>query len=214
MPFEAEGDDIGALINEHRGAIPMAEHVVTMDPPVHTRTRGLLSRLITPMRLCENEDFMWRLSEQQLSQFVANGKSEFMDDYARPFAMLVIVDLLGVPAEYPAEFRAVFGGMIVGGLSDEETLAHNPLVYLDDKFSAYITDRRREPRPRSTMSSSCLPSYSLPARKRPRRCSARRCVSLVNGPTSRTRYAPAAARCSHSRIPAQVSTAGRQGLLP
>jgi cytochrome P450 len=161
MPFEAEGDDIGALINEHRGAIPMAEHVVTMDPPVHTRTRGLLSRLITPMRLCENEDFMWRLSEQQLSQFVANGKSEFMDDYARPFAMLVIVDLLGVPAEYPAEFRAVFGGMIVGGLSDEETLAHNPLVYLDDKFSAYITDRRREPRPRSTMSSSCLPSYSL-----------------------------------------------------
>jgi cytochrome P450 len=31
----------------------MAEHVVTMDAPLHTRTRGLLSRLITPKRLKE-----------------------------------------------------------------------------------------------------------------------------------------------------------------
>jgi cytochrome P450 len=110
-----------------------AEHVVTMNPPLHIRACGFLSRLFTPLRLCENEDFVWRLSGQPLFQFVANGKSEFIDD------------LLGVPAKYPAEFRAVFGGMI-GGLSDEETLAHNPLVYRDDKFSADITDRRQEPR--------------------------------------------------------------------
>ncbi|CAN5827843.1 cytochrome P450 [soil metagenome] len=146
MPFEAEGDDISALIEEHRGAIPMAEHVVTMDSEIHSRTRGLLSRLITPKRLSENEEFMWRLSEQQLATFVASGASEFMGDYARPFSLLVIADLLGVPAEDHAEFLAIFSGQIVGGLSEEEQLAHNPLVYLDDQFSAYITDRRREPR--------------------------------------------------------------------
>jgi cytochrome P450 len=146
LPFEATGDDIGALIDEHRSVIPMAEHVVTMDPPNHTRARGLLSRLITPKRLSENEEFMWRLSEQQLSKFVANGKSEFMEDYARPFSGLVIADLLGLPADDHGELLAVFDGSIVGGLTDEEALAHNPLVYLDDKFSGYITDRRREPR--------------------------------------------------------------------
>jgi cytochrome P450 len=63
LPFEPGGDsafgDIGALIEQHRAQIPMSEHIVTQDPPEHTRTRGLLSRLLTPKRLKENEDFMW-----------------------------------------------------------------------------------------------------------------------------------------------------------
>jgi hypothetical protein len=31
LPFTAEGDDISALLAEHRAQIPMSEHVVTMD---------------------------------------------------------------------------------------------------------------------------------------------------------------------------------------
>ncbi|MBV8347511.1 MAG: cytochrome P450, partial [Mycolicibacterium sp.] len=34
---------------------------------------------------------------------------------------------------------------LVGAL-DDEALAHNPLDWLDDKFSTYVVDRRREPR--------------------------------------------------------------------
>ena len=66
LPFAPEGDDIGAQIEEHRAAIPMAEHVVTMDAEEHAKTRGLLSKLITPKRLSENEDFMWRLVDRRL----------------------------------------------------------------------------------------------------------------------------------------------------
>ncbi len=51
----------------------MAEHITSQDPPLHTRTRGLLSRLITPKRLKENEDFMWRLADQQLDTFIERG---------------------------------------------------------------------------------------------------------------------------------------------
>jgi cytochrome P450 len=145
LPFEPAGDDIGDLIEQHRDQIPMSEHIVTMDPPHHTRTRGLLSRLLTPKRLKENEDFMWRLADEQLDEFVARGRCEFLDDYARPFSGLVIVDLLGVPAEDHKEFRAVFSGQVTGSL-DESTPAHNPLEWLDDKFSRYVADRRREPR--------------------------------------------------------------------
>ncbi|OBI53269.1 cytochrome [Mycobacterium kyorinense] len=147
LPFELEGDDISALIEQHRSQIPMSEHIVTQDPPHHTRTRGLLSRLLTPKRLKENEDFMWRLADQQLDEFVFRGKCEFLDDYARPFSGLVIADLLGVPAEDHEEFRAVFSGQFSGGIEDDSvTRAHNPLEWLDDKFSAHITERRREPR--------------------------------------------------------------------
>lgn len=147
LPFEPEGDDIGELIERHRAQIPMSEHIVTQDPPDHTRTRGLLSRLLTPKRLKENEDFMRRLADQQLDEFVARGTCEFLDEYARPFSGLVIADLLGLPVEDHEEFRAVFSGKVSGGIEDDSvTRAHNPLEYLDDKFTTHITERRREPR--------------------------------------------------------------------
>jgi cytochrome P450 len=145
--FEPEGDDIRELIEAHRSQIPMSEHIVTQDPPHHTRTRGLLSRLLTPKRLKENEDFMWRLADAQLDEFVSRGSCEFLDEYARPFSGLVIADLLGVPPEDHEEFRAVFSGKVVGGIEDDSlTVAHNPLEYLNEKFAAYITGRRLEPR--------------------------------------------------------------------
>lgn len=147
LPFEPEGDDIGSLIEQHRSQIPMSEHIVTQDPPEHARTRGLLSRLLTPKRLKENEDFMWRLADQQLDEFLSRGNCEFLDDYARPFSGLVIADLLGVPVEDHEEFRDVFSGKFSGGVEDDSvTRAHNPLEYLDDKFTTHITERRRQPR--------------------------------------------------------------------
>jgi cytochrome P450 len=144
MLFEPVGDDITEQIKRHRSQIPMSEHMVTMDPPDHTRTRTLLSRLFTSKRLAENEEFMWRLADRQLDEFIADGAVEFMDGYAKPFSMFVIADLLGVPEEDHREFRAVLADQIVGSLDGE--LAHNPLMWLDEKFRGYIRERRRSPR--------------------------------------------------------------------
>jgi cytochrome P450 len=145
VSFESDSDDIGALIAEHRHKIPMSEHIVTQDPPDHTRTRGLMSRLFTPKRLKENEDFMWRLADQQLDTFVDRGSCEFLEDYARPFSTLVIADLLGVPEKDHEEFRKAMLNETVGAL-DDDSPAHNPLAWLDDTFAGYVVDRRREPR--------------------------------------------------------------------
>lgn len=145
LSFEAVGDDVGDLIEAHRSQIPMSEHIVTQDPPEHTRTRGLLSRLLTPKRLKENEEFMWRLADEQLDRFVARGSTEFIEDYAKPFSMLVIADLLGVPAADHQEFRRVMAGEQVGAL-DDDPVSHNPLQWLDDRFYAYIEGRRKQPR--------------------------------------------------------------------
>ncbi|MGH3849807.1 MAG: hypothetical protein ACRDRT_08900, partial [Pseudonocardiaceae bacterium] len=40
LPFEPEGDDISAQIERHRNQFPMFEHMVTMDPPEHSRARS------------------------------------------------------------------------------------------------------------------------------------------------------------------------------
>lgn len=149
LPFQPECNDISAQIEQHRDQFPMFEHMVTMDPPAHTRARSLLSRLLTPSRLKENEDFMWRLADRQLDEFRDNGECEFIAEYSKPFATLVIADLLGVPEEDHKEFRIVLGaerpGARVGSL-DHESVGINPLQWLDEKFCSYIEDRRREPR--------------------------------------------------------------------
>jgi cytochrome P450 len=147
LPFGPDGhDDVSELIEQHRAGVPMAEHITSQDPPLHTRTRGLMNKLITPKRLKENEEFMWRLADQQLDTFIDRGNCEFLEDYAKPFSLLVIADLLGVPAEDHEEFRAVFAGELVGQLGEEAPTVHNPLQWLNDKFYAYIEDRRRTPR--------------------------------------------------------------------
>ncbi|MGW0183050.1 cytochrome P450 [Nocardia sp. NPDC003345] len=144
LPFTPEGDDITELLEQHRAGIPMAEHVVTMDAERHIRTRGLLSTLLTPKRLSENEDFMWKLADEQIDTFLGAGGVEFLSGYAKPFSTLVIADLLGVPASDHREFRAALGDQLVGELEGE--LAHNPLEWLDDRFRGYITARREHPR--------------------------------------------------------------------
>lgn len=147
LPFgPGETDDVSELIEQHRGQVPMAEHITSQDPPLHTRTRGLMNKLITPKRLKENEDFMWRLADQQLDTFVGRGSAEFLADYAKPFSLLVIADLLGVPGQDHDEFKAVFALETVGELGKEAPTTHNPLQWLNDKFYAYIEDRRRAPR--------------------------------------------------------------------
>jgi cytochrome P450 len=149
FPVPLEGDDVGEIIDTYRDHLPMAEHMVTMDPPDHTRERALLMRLITPKRLRDNEAFMWRLADQQLDELVDLGGCEFIRAYAQPFAMLVVADLLGVPEADHQRFREGFGlGMGPGRIGEgaEGTPGGNALAWLDDWFAEYIEDRRRTPR--------------------------------------------------------------------
>src|SRR5947199_7059724 len=106
-------------------------------------------RLLTPKRLKENEAFMWRLADQQLDEFVNDGRCEFISAYTQPFAMLVVADVLGVPEEDHQRFREGFGlsakpGVV--GAGEAGSPGENPLAWLDEWFTAYIEDRRREPR--------------------------------------------------------------------
>ncbi len=152
IPLEGrENEDISALIEEYRDQTAFYDQLPTMDPPTHTAHRALLMSLITPKRLRENEEFMWKLADSQIDTFLARGECEFMNDFAQPYAVLVVADLLGVPAEDRIEFRRHLirveqesGGAVVGGTDGEVT--HGPLEWLYGKFSAYVEDRRRDPK--------------------------------------------------------------------
>ena len=148
FPVPLEGDDVSDIVAKYRDQLPMHEHMVTMDPPEHTRERGLLMRLLTPKRLKDNEDFMWRLADQQMDEFIADGKCEFISAYSQPFAMLAVANVLGVPESDHQRFREGFGltrGIGKVGAGKQGTPPENPLSWLDDAFIEYVEDRRRNP---------------------------------------------------------------------
>ncbi len=149
FPVPLDGyDDITELIEQHRDELPFYDQLPTLDPPVHTDHRALLSRMITPKRLKENEEFIARIVDEQLDEALsADGRSEFIADFAALVAMLVVADLLGVPEEDPPEFReAMLQSAGTVGSTKGESMKHTPLEYLYERFSDYITDRRAQPR--------------------------------------------------------------------
>jgi cytochrome P450 family 150 subfamily A5 len=167
--------EVDALIAEHRGKLPMNDQLPTFDPPDHASHRALLMRLITPKRLQENEEFIHRLTDETLDTFIARGKCEYNSEFAAPLAMLVVADLLGVPAEDREMFRKVLLGghgpggggkaKTVVGSTGDETLALKPLEFLYQRFSQYIEDRRSNPRDDvlTGLAKATFPDGSTPA---------------------------------------------------
>ncbi len=168
FPVPLEGDDVSELIEAHRDELPFSDQITTMDPPKHKDHRGMLMRLITPKRLKENEDFMWRRTDRQIDQFVARGECEFIKDFAGPFTLYVIADLLGVPESDHEAFREELQGghrPAQGlGSTGKGSLGHSPLEFLYDRFTAYVEERRRAPRQDvlTALATATFPDGSMP----------------------------------------------------
>jgi cytochrome P450 len=145
LPVKVEGDDANEAICAHRTEMPMHEFMVTMDPPQHEDYRGLMWRLFTPKQMKKNEDFMWRLADEKIDEFIADGAVEFSSQYASPYAGLVIADLLGVPEEDMPAFRDWFAHQL-DNVEDGSVQMADPLRFFEGYFGRYVEERRAEPR--------------------------------------------------------------------
>ena len=159
FPVEIQpDDDVEALIAEHRDSLPFSDQLPTFDPPHHTDHRHMLSRMITPKRLKENEEAITGLVDARLDEALAavdgdgdgdgEGRAEIIHGFATPLAMYVVADLLGVPDDDREDFRRnMFGSSgMIGSTNTDKGISHSPLEYLYQRFSEYIADRRADPR--------------------------------------------------------------------
>jgi cytochrome P450 family 150 subfamily A5 len=157
FPEPFVGDDVTALIEKYRDGLPFSDQLPSFDPPRHTAHRALMMRLLTPGRLRENEEFMWRKADGLLDTFVDTGGCEFITAFAAPFTLVVVADLEGVPESDHGMFTARLTKL-------PEDLEHKPLEFLYEQFSKYIADRRTEPRDdiMTAMATATFPDGTTP----------------------------------------------------
>jgi len=163
LPFTPGGEDITAQIAEHRPTMPFGLDMLTLDPPHHTEVRSMCMRLFTPRRLKELETAIAACASGLIDEIDAKGQCEFVSDYSKPFATLVIADLLGVPAEDRPAFRAMLAGPVSQVGSDGAGLV-NPMDARQAMFTAYIEERKRAPSGdiMSELANAAYPDGTLP----------------------------------------------------
>jgi len=79
---------------------------LVMDPPDHTRLRGLVNRGFTPASIAVMEDRIRQIVEDLLGALGGQPRFDLIADFAIPLPSTVIAELLGVPTTDLARFKA------------------------------------------------------------------------------------------------------------
>ena len=124
------------------------ELMLFRDPPDHTRLRGLVQKAFTPKRIEEMRPRVETVARRLLDDLAPRGEMELMADFAYPLPIVVIAEMLGIPAEDQDRFKG-WAGDLARTLEpvlppDLRTRAEDAF----DAFSAYLEpvfeQRRRQ----------------------------------------------------------------------
>lgn len=90
----------GGLANYYREKPWRAPSVVfEVDPPDHTRTRRVLSRVLSPRTVRELEDATREIARDATAKAVRQGRLDAIGDYLKPVVMKIVPDAVGLPEE-------------------------------------------------------------------------------------------------------------------
>ncbi len=132
---EAFSSEVGPL----RGA--RLEWLLFTDPPRHTALRAIVQKAFTPRSIAALEPRVRALSASLLDPVMARGSIDLVADYATPLPLLVIAEMLGVPAsDWPrlarwSEAIIGLGGTIAG---EDPARASAAFVAADAEMAAYF----------------------------------------------------------------------------
>lgn len=138
---------------ERRREFPLGEvpTVLTSDPPVHTRLRGIVSRAFTPR---VTEGMRGRIEEiagELLDGVPARDPFDLISSFALPLPVVVIAELLGVPASDRELFKrwsTSIADTATNIFSTPESIDSTKRASSEllEYMSAFVEDRRRAPK--------------------------------------------------------------------
>lgn len=120
-----------------------------LNPPDHTRIRGLVSRAFTPKRVESLRPQIEELLAPVLARFAEEGGGDVMAELAIPFPVAVISELLGVPRDGNEHIQPLVRDVtsFIDAAADEAALdrAERSGQQLVEYFSRMIEEKRARP---------------------------------------------------------------------
>ncbi|HWA63311.1 MAG TPA: cytochrome P450 [Caulobacteraceae bacterium] len=128
---------------------PVANTMLTADPPAHTRYRKLSAKAFTYKRVEGMGDYVAKVANDLIDTFAGAGQCEFKSAFANHLPMTVIADCLGVPRADMDRFHQWSDAFIVqlGGVSDKAARldAARKIVEFQRYFVGKIEEKRANP---------------------------------------------------------------------
>ncbi|QHT45468.1 cytochrome P450 [Bacillus sp. SB49] len=110
--------------------------MLDVDPPDHTRLRKLVQPYFHPKTIKELTPRISEIADDLIEQMKKKGGPvDLIDDYAFPLPIIVISEMLGVPAEDRDKFRK-WSNSIVAASNEEDT----DFAADVEAFTTYLTD--------------------------------------------------------------------------
>ncbi|MFF9778173.1 cytochrome P450 [Streptomyces sp. NPDC013978] len=133
------------------------EIISVIDPPLHRTLRQLVSKAFTPRTIAALEPRIVELAGQLLDG-IEGDSFDLITDFAYPLPVIVIAELLGVPAEDRVLFQSWSERMLSMQVDDPadmqfgdhagddyETLVKEPMKAMHEYLLGHVEDRRKHP---------------------------------------------------------------------
>jgi cytochrome P450 len=129
----------GVLMADRGREIAAEDSLLYLDPPRHEQYRKLVNRAFTPRRVATLEPRIRQLTVELLDDIDPRHPVDLVDSLCAPLPMLVIAELLGLPAEDRENFRRWSDAIMAAAtdLTEENALQALELIaYFDVQLDA------------------------------------------------------------------------------
>ncbi|HEX8538278.1 MAG TPA: cytochrome P450 [Cystobacter sp.] len=122
------------------------QHMLSADPPDHTRLRTIVSKAFTPRRVEELRPRVTAIAQRLLDAAKPQGRMDLLDAFAFPLPVTVIAEMLGVPTEDQDQFREWTNLIISPPLNGDVGPIQRAGMQFLQYFQQLMARRRAEPR--------------------------------------------------------------------
>lgn len=130
--------------------------MLMVDPPDHTRLRGLVNKAFTPGVVANMQSLIQELVDEMLARVEEQGRMDVITDLANPLPAMVISELLGVPRtdqqkfkEWSDDITKALSGIDSAGSKEElfalYGIAQNSILALSSYFKERVNELRLHP---------------------------------------------------------------------
>jgi cytochrome P450 len=136
-------DEVAELLKDAHKTTPLT---VSVDPPVHTRYRMVMNRVLSPQRMKQAAPMVHGYVERFVQELVSEGGGDFVEKFAVRLPFAVICTMMGLPESMWTKMRAwadSYTAPLFGHITYEREIECAHLFLERQKYLSGLVDEYR-----------------------------------------------------------------------